>query len=310
MIEKNSKILIIGASGFVGKNLVKKFKILGFNNLLTPSSKELNVLDFENVSEYFYENKPHSVIFLAAEYGGVNACKVNAPEYLSKNSYMALNVLNNAIKNNVHKFIYISSATIYPENSPQPIKEEYLLSGKLVPSVEGYALAKILGTKLTYMIGEKYGVPYFTLVPTNMYGPYDRFGDPNSNVVSSLIWKIHHAKVEDKPYVELFGTGTPKRDLLFVEDFVDAVIYFLLDYNGNEWINIGSNDEISIKELALLLKEIIGYKGEICFNKNYPDGAARRLLCIEKAKKLGWSPKINVYEGLEKTYKWFLNNIK
>ena len=309
---RNKKILLLGCSGFVGRNLKLALENGGCNDIICLGQKDLDLLDRAAVKDFFYTTGKdvEIVFFLAAQYGGIKACRENAPEYLMSNSSMVINTVEASLLLDVEKFIYVSSAVIYPVDSLQPYKEEYLLNGQLEKNVEGYALAKIVGTKLCQLIGEKYGRNFFSVVPTNMYGPYDRFYDPNSNVVASLITKFHEAKKNGSGYVELYGTGRARRDLLFVEDLVDALIFLAENYHGHDLINIGSGNDITISDLANITKEIVGYDGEIVFNKNYPDGAMKKLLDISKIRQIRWEPKHNIYEGIKLTYKWFIDNMK
>jgi len=268
------------------------------------------LLDSNQVQNYMREETPSYIFMLAANYGGILACKKNPGKYLYNNSVMALNVINSAYEIKSNKLVYVSSSVIYPKNSPQPFKEDCLLNGKLDENTEGYALAKILGVKLCQLYNKQYGINFFSAVPPNMYGPFDRFYDNNANVLSSIITKIHEAKMNNKESVELFGTGKPKREFLFVDDFSDALIFLAKNFEGGDNINVGSGEETSIAELAQIVKEVIEYEGEIIFNPKYPDGVMRKILDSSKINSLGWQANTSLKEGIIKTYDWFSNYYK
>lgn len=298
----------MGGSGFVGKNFIKKLISYNYKNLLYPSSTDLDLLNPSKVNQYLKKEKPKYIFLIAASYGGIFSCKENIGKYLYDNSMIALNVIHSAHVNNIEKLIYVSSSTIYPKSCPQPMKEEYLLTGKLEENIEGYGLSKILGVKMCELYNKQYDDNFFSVIPTNMFGPYDRFYDKNSNVLAALITKIYEAKKNKSETVELFGTGTPKREFLYVEDFSEALIFLANNYNNSYRLNIGSGEEVSISELADKIKSIIGYRGKIIFNPNYPDGSKRKLLDSTRVNNLGWKAETKLEKGIEKTYKWFLEN--
>jgi GDP-L-fucose synthase len=298
----------LGGSGFVGKNFIKKLISYNYKNLLYPSSTDLDLLNPSKVNQYLKKEKPKYIFLIAASYGGIFSCKENIGKYLYDNSMIALNVIHSAHVNNIEKLIYVSSSTIYPKSCPQPMKEEYLLTGKLEENIEGYGLSKILGVKMCELYNKQYDDNFFSVIPTNMFGPYDRFYDKNSNVLAALITKIYEAKKNKSETVELFGTGTPKREFLYVEDFSEALIFLANNYNNSYRLNIGSGEEVSISELADKIKSIIGYRGKIIFNPNYPDGSKRKLLDSTRVNNLGWKAETKLEKGIEKTYKWFLEN--
>lgn len=266
------------------------------------------MLNSIRVNQYLKKEKPKYIFLLAAKYGGIFSCKENIGKYLYENSMIALNVIHSAHVNNIEKLIFVSSSTIYPESSPQPMKEEYLLTGKLEENIEGYGLSKILGVKMCELYNKQYNDTFFSVIPTNMYGPYDRFYDKNSNVLAALITKIYEAKKNNYESVELFGTGTPRREFLYVEDFAEALIFLAKNYNNSYRLNIGSGEEVSISELADKVKSVIGYRGKIIFNPKYPDGAKRKLLDSTKVNNLGWKAETKLEKGIKKTYEWFLAN--
>jgi len=311
-MEKGKKILVTGSNGMVGKSLVKRLREEGENNLLLPSSKELDLRNQKDVENYFEMNKPEYVFHLAAKVGGIAANMAAPAEFLYDNLAMETNVIESARKNSVKKLLFLGSSCIYPRECEQPMKEESLLTGKLEPTNEGYALAKICGLKLCEYYNKQYGTDFINLMPPNIYGPNDHFGSESSHVVSAQITKFNDAKIQGKEVVELWGTGSAKREFLFVEDAADAMVYFMNNYSAKEigpFINIGSGEEISIKDLAYLVKEIIGYSRELKFNQNPKmDGMPRKLLDNSKAANLGWKAKISLKNGLEKTIEWYLKN--
>lgn len=311
-MEKGKKILVTGGNGMVGKSLVKRLREEGENNLLLPSSKELDLRNQKDVENYFEINKPEYVFHLAAKVGGIAANMAAPTEFLDDNLAMETNVIISARKNSVKKLLFLGSSCIYPRECEQPMKEESLLTGKLEPTNEGYALAKICGLKLCEYSNRQYGTDFISLMPPNIYGPNDHFGSESSHVVSAQITKFNDAKIQGKEFVGLWGTGSAKREFLFVEDAADAMIYFMNNYPADKigpFVNIGSGEEISIKDLAYLIKDIIGYDGKLQFNQNSNlDGMPRKLLDNSKAANLGWKAKTSFKEGLEKTIDWYLKN--
>lgn len=312
MVLKNKKILITGANGMVGKSLLKKLSEEGCINLLTPNSKELDLRNQTEVENYFKKHKPEYVFHLAAKVGGIAANISSPAEFLYDNLAMETNIIESSRKNSVQKLLFLGSSCIYPRECPQPMKEEYLLSGKLEPTNEGYALAKISGLKLCEYYNKQYGTNFLNLMPPNLYGFNDHFEKEKSHVISSLITKFNHAKENKIDFVEVWGTGSSRREFLFVDDCSDAMVYFMKNYSAKEispFINIGSNEDISIKELAFLIKDLTGYTGEIKFDSTKPDGMPKKLLDSSKASALGWNATTNLKEGLKKTIDWYLRQI-
>ncbi len=295
----------------VGRSLVRKLKERGYAHLLTPSSKELDLRNQNEVEKYFKENKPNFVFHLAAKVGGIAANIESPADFLYYNLIMQSNVIEAARKYKVEKLLFLGSSCIYPKNSPQPMKEEYLLTGKLEPTNEGYGISKIAGLKMCQYYNKQYGTNFINLMPCNLYGPNDHFDPEKSHVVPALILKFHKAKNENSDFVEIWGTGNVKRELLFVEDLTDAIMYFMLNYDVKEldpFINIGYGKDVTIKELAFMIKDAVGYNGEIRFNPEKPEGMSEKLVDLTKSKKLGWEHKTDLKEGLKKTYEWFLKN--
>ena len=308
-MDKNSRIFITGSNGMVGTSLKKMLRKKGFKNLLTPSSSELDLRNQKETEEYFKKNKIECVIHLAAKVGGIAANIKYPADYLYDNLVMALNVIEASRKYDVKKLLFLGSSCVYPRDSPQPMKEEYLLTGKLEPTNEGYALAKIAGLKLCEYYNKQHGTNFISLMPCNICGPHDKFDSEESHVIPALISKFHHAKENNADYVEVWGTGKARRESLFVDDLADAIIYFMLNYNKDKlspFLNIGAGEDASIHELALIIQDIVGYKGKIRLDTSKPDGMPKKLLDVSKAPKLGWKAKVSLKEGLKKTYKWYL----
>ena len=308
-MNKKSKIYITGSSGMVGKTLTNKLKDEGFENIITTTSKELNLKNQYKVNKFFKEKKPEYIFHLAAKVGGIGANIKSPAEFLNDNLQINSNVINAAHKNKTKKLLYLGSSCIYPKECKQPMKEEYLLSGKLEPTNEGYSIAKIAGLKLCEFYSKQYGDNFISLMPPNLYGINEKFDSKNSHVVASLIKKFHKAKINNEKEVIVWGTGKARREFLYVNDIIDAMIYFMKYENSKDlapFTNIGSNTDISIYDLAKLIKKITKFKGNIELDKTKPDGMPKKLLDTSKANDLGWKSKTTLEEGLKKTYKWFL----
>jgi GDP-L-fucose synthase len=307
-MNKFSKVLITGASGMVGISLVNVLQKKGYKNLLTPSAKELNLKNQKDVDIYFKKNKIDYVFHLAAKVGGIATNIASPGEFMYDNLIMECNIIESSKNNGIRKLLFLGSSCIYPKNSKQPMKEEYLLDGKLEPTNEGYALAKIAGLKLCEYYNKQYGTNFISLMPCNIYGVNDHFNLKNSHVISALITKFHNAKKNKLPFVEVWGTGNARREFLYVEDIANAMVYFMEKYNAKDlpsFINIGVGEDISIKDLSNLIKETVGYRGDIKFNTSKPDGMKKKLLDISLAKKFGWKNKIDLKNGLKLTYNWY-----
>src|SRR3989344_8994433 len=284
-MDKNSKILITGSGGMVGSALIRRLKKGGYKNLLIPNSKELDLRKQMHVENYFKKNKPEYVFHIAAKVGGIKA-NINYPaEFLYDNLLMQNNAIESARKFGVKKLLFLGSSCIYPREASQPMKEELLLSGKLESTNEGYAIAKIAGLKLCEYYNKQYNTNFISLMPCNLYGINDHFELENSHVISALILKFHNAKKKNLTFVDIWGSGNARREFLFVDDAADAILYFMLNYDAKDlmpFVNIGYGKDVSIKHLAFMIKDIIGFKGEIKFDASKPEGMLRKLLDITK----------------------------
>lgn len=280
----------------------------GYNNIIGRTSKELDLRNQADVEDFFAEEKPEYVVLAAAKVGGIMANIEKPAEFLYDNLAIQNNIIHSSYKNNVKKLLFLGSSCIYPRLSPQPMKEEYLLDGKVEPTNEGYAIAKIAGMKLCEMYNRQYGTNYISVMPCNLYGPGDNFDKLHSHVVPALIRKFHEAKLYNEKEVSIWGTGSARRELLFVEDLADACLYLMENFSGSNFFNIGTGRDISIKDLSELIKDITGYKGNVVFDIAKPDGMPQKLLDVTNIKKAGWHYKTKLRDGLEMTYKWYLEN--
>ncbi len=286
----------------VGSAIVRKLNKEGYTNLVFRSSKDLDLRNQEAVNHFFDLEQPEYVFFAAAKVGGIHANNTFKADFIYENLMIECNVINASHKCSVKKLLFLGSSCIYPKFAEQPINEDSLLTGLLEPTNEPYALAKIAGLKMCDYYREQYGCDYISLMPTNLYGPNDNYDLNNSHVIPAMLRKFHEAKLSDQKQVELWGTGSPLREFLHVDDLADACYYFMLNYSDSGHINIGTGGDISIKELAEMIQKIVGYTGEIFWNTKYPDGTPRKLLNIEKAKELGWQSSIAIKQGLEIVY--------
>jgi len=303
------KLLILGKTGMVGSSILR-IASKKYLNILSPSRKELDLFDKKTVQAYFRKQKPDIIILAAARVGGIYANDSYSADFIYENILIQTNVISSAHEEQIKKLVFLASSCIYPKKSKQPIKEEYLLSGKLEETNESYAVAKISGIKMIEAFRRQYNDNFISVMPTNIYGINDNFHNMNSHVVPALISKFYNAVIGKKDKVVLWGTGKAKRDLLYVDDLADAVLYIVNYYNKKELINIGSGEEISIKLLAKKISNIFNYKGKIIFDDKYPDGTLRKLLDISKINKIGWKKKYSLDQGLKKTINWFLKNQK
>ena len=308
-LKKNSKIYLAGHTGLVGSAILKELKDQGYTNILTKSHKELDLLHSEDVVNFLQKEKPEYIILAAAKAGGIIANSTYPAEFIYENLQIQNNIIHNSYLNNVKKLVFLGSSCIYPRNCPQPIKEEYLLTGELEPTNEPYAISKIAGVKMCDSYNKQYGTHFICVMPTNIYGINAGFHPDKSHVIPGLINRIHSAKVKNLPSASIWGTGKAKREFLYSQDLANACVYLLENYSGNEILNIGTGKDLTIKELAEMICDVIEYKGNLLFDSTKPDGTPRKLLDISKLTKLGWKAKTNLKDGLIKTYNWYLKNI-
>lgn len=308
-MQKDSKIFIAGSRGLVGSAILRKLISEGFQNILTPSIDEVDLTDQFSTRKYFEENKPEYVFLAAAKVGGILANNTYPAEFIYDNVMIESNIIHSAYLTGVEKLLFLGSSCIYPKFAEQPIKESSLLTGELEPTNEPYAIAKILGIKMCQSYHRQYGVNFISAMPTNLYGINDNFDLNNSHVLPALIRKFHEAKINNIPSVELWGTGSPYREFLFVDELADACCFLMQNYNEPEIVNIGTGEDITIKELADLIRSIIGFNGEIIWDTTKPDGTPRKLLDVNKLNSLGWKSSLSLKEGIEKTYKWYLSTV-
>jgi len=295
---KTSKIYVAGANGMVGSAIVRKLQSAGFNNLITPSSKELDLRNQSAVNSFFEQEQPELVFLAAAKVGGIVANNTYRAEFLYDNLMITANVIEAAHRHGVAKLLFLGSSCIYPKLAPQPLKEEYLLTGLLEETNEPYAIAKIAGIKLCEAYRDQYGCNFISAMPTNLYGPGDNYDLEKSHVIPALIRKIHTAKQNNAPIVEIWGSGNPLREFLHVDDLADACFYLMHNYDERQFVNVGTGEDISIRHLAELIGKIIGYTGEFVFNSDRPDGTPRKLMDISILKDRDWTASISLEEGL------------
>ena len=307
-MKKDAKIYVAGHRGLVGSAIMRKLKKEGYNNLVYRTSSELDLRRQEKVEQFFEKEKPEYVILAAAKVGGIQANDKYSAEFLYDNLMIESNVIDAAYKNDVKKLLFLGSSCIYPKFADQPMKEDYLLSGKLESTNEGYAVAKITGIKLCEHYNKQYDTNFVSAMPTNLYGPNDNFDLETSHVLPALIRKFHEAKVNDKEEVVIWGTGKPRREFLHVDDLADSLLYLMNNYDGDQFVNVGVGKDISILELAELIKDIVGFEGEIVNDLSKPDGTPRKLLDVTRLNDLGWEAQISLEEGIKDTYQWFKEN--
>ena len=309
MINKNSKIFLAGHRGLVGSAIFRLLKKEGYTNIITKTRKDLDLLDDKKVHEFFQTEKPEYVFLAAAKVGGIIANSEKPAEFIYENLKIESNIIHNSYLSGVKKLLFLGSSCIYPKLAKQPIKEEYLLSGYLEESNIAYAVAKIAGIVMAQKYNEQYGTNFISAMPSNLYGPGDNFNLNDSHVLPALIRKFHEAKENNKSSVEVWGSGSPKREFIYIDDLAEASLFLMNNYNDSEIINIGTGEDFSIKELAEIIKEETGFKGEIKWDTSKPDGTPRKLLDVSKLKSLGWQPSISLKKGIERTYEWFLDNL-
>jgi GDP-L-fucose synthase len=301
-MEKNAKIYIAGHRGMVGSAIKRALEKKGFSNFICRTSKELDLKNQEAVNNFFGAEKPDYVFVAAAKVGGILANNTYRAEFLYDNLMIEANIIQAAYQFKVKKMLFLGSSCIYPKLAPQPLKEEYLLTGLLEPTNEPYAIAKIAGIKMADAFRDQYGCNFISAMPTNLYGPNDNYDLNNSHVLPALLRKFHHAKANNQTEVEIWGTGSPLREFLHVDDLADACLFLMENFNEKGFVNVGYGEDISIKDLAYLIKEVVGFEGELVFDESKPDGAPRKLMDNSKINNMGWSPKISLKEGVSMVY--------
>ncbi len=307
-MEKPAKIYVAGHAGLVGSALVRRLHGAGYKNLILQSQADLDLRDQALVAAFFAQERPDYVFLAAARVGGIWANQTHPAEFIYDNLMIQTNIIHQAYLQGVKKLLFLGSSCIYPKFSPQPMREEYLLDGKLEPTNEPYAVAKIAGIKMCQSYNRQYGTRFIAVMSTNLYGPGDNFDPKNSHVIPGLIRKFHEAKSAGAPEVVIWGTGTPRREFLYADDLADACLFLMLRYESDEIINIGTGRDLTIRELAELIATVVGFQGRLVFDPNYPDGTPRKLLDNSRLRAMGWQASTQLPEGLVKTYARFLEN--
>lgn len=307
-MNKDARVYVAGHRGMVGSAIVRALKKQGYKNILLKTSAELDLKNQQAVNDFFAEQKPDYVFLAAARVGGIHANDTYPADFIRDNLQIQTNVIDAAYRNNCKKLLFLGSTCIYPKMAPQPIKEEYLLTGPLEPTNEWYAIAKIAGLKMCAAYRRQYGFDAISIMPANLYGTGDNFGLENSHVLPALIRRFHDAKINKDKSVTVWGTGSPRREFLHVDDLADAVLFLMENYSDEEAVNIGVGDDISIKDVASMIKDVVGFEGELLFDSTKPDGTPRKLVDVAKLNSLGWYAKTRLEEGLRDTYDWFLEH--
>jgi GDP-L-fucose synthase len=301
-------VFVAGHRGLVGSAVTRRLEQDGYKALIQRTRDELDLLDPQAVKRFMEAERPQYVVVAAAKVGGILANDTLPADFIRENLAVQLNVIESAYRYGVEKLLFLGSSCIYPRHAPQPIKEEYLLTGQLEPTNEAYAIAKIAGIKLCQSYNRQYGTNFISVMPTNLYGPGDNFDLSSSHVLPALIRKFHDAQEMRLPEVTVWGTGTPRREFLHVDDLADACVFLMQHHDGSDIVNIGYGSDVSIREVALLVREIVGFEGEVVFDTSKPDGMPRKLLDCSRLAALGWSPKIPLRQGIERTYQWYLSH--
>ncbi len=307
-MDKGAKIYVAGHRGLVGSAIVKNLKLKGYTNIISRTHKELDLTNQMAVMEFFETDKPDYVVLAAAKVGGINANNTIPADFIYENMQIQCNVIKSSHDFKVKKLLFLGSTCIYPKMATQPISEDALLTGPLEETNEAYAVAKISGLEMCKFFKRQYGDNFISCMPTNLYGPNDNFELDSSHVMPALIRKFYEAKINELPKVECWGTGTPLREFLYVDDMADACVYLLENYDGEQHVNIGTGKEISIKQLAETIQNVVGYKGDIVWNIAMPDGTPRKLTNVNKLHSLGWQHKVDLEEGAKLVYDWFVEN--
>jgi GDP-L-fucose synthase len=304
-VRRSARIYVAGHTGLVGSALVRRLRAAGHGNLLTPTRSQLDLTLADPVNDFFREERPEYVFLAAARVGGIMANATFPVEFLRENLLIQLNVLHAAADVGVERLLFLGSSCIYPKHAPQPMKEEHLLTGPLEPTNEPYAIAKIAGIKLCQAYARQHGADFVSVMPTNLYGPGDNFDLQTSHVLPALLRKFHEAREEGHPEVEIWGTGTPRREFMHVDDLADACLFLMQHPAPPDLINVGVGRDISIRELAELIQEVVGYRGKLRFDTSKPDGTPRKLLDVSAISRLGWTPQVPLRDGIEATYLWY-----
>lgn len=308
-MNKTDKIFVAGHRGLVGSAIVRNLESKGYTNIVKRTHKELDLTNQAAVYDFFAQEKPDVVVLAAAKVGGINANNTTPAEFAYENMQIQCNVINAAHVNKVKKLLFLGSTCIYPRMAPQPIPEDALLTGPLEVTNEAYAIAKISGLEMCKFYKRQYGDDFISCMPTNLYGPHDNYDLAGSHVMPAMIRKFHDAKVNGAKSVELWGTGSPLREFLYVDDMADACVFLLENYSGEQHVNIGTGKEVTIKELAETVKKTVGFEGEIVWNTDMPDGTPRKLTDVTKLHNLGWTHKVELEEGVKLAYDWFKDNV-
>jgi GDP-L-fucose synthase len=307
-MDTQAKIYVAGHNGLVGSAIVRALGAKGYRNVLQRSSRDLDLRNQAAVDGFFAAEQPDYVFLSAAKVGGIQANNTYRAEFLYDNLMIEANIIHSAYRHGAQKLLFLGSSCIYPKLCPQPMKEDYLLTGFLEPTNEPYAIAKIAGLKLCENYCRQYGVDFISAMPTNLYGINDNFDLANSHVLPALMRKFHEAKINGEPTVTVWGTGTPLREFLYVDDLADALIFLMQNYSETDFVNVGTGQEVSIKDLALTMKAVVGYPGELVFDTSKPDGTPRKLLDVSRLAAAGWTAKTDLKTGIEATYAWYLEH--
>ena len=307
-MNKNDKIYVAGHRGLVGGAITRNLQARGYHNLLVRTHAELDLCDQQATETFFAQHKPDHVFLAAARVGGILANSDFPAEFIRDNLAVQTNVIHAAYRTDVQRLLFLGSSCIYPKRCPQPMQEEHLLSGPLEPTNRPYALAKIAGIEMCWSYNRQYGTRYLAAMPTNLYGPGDNYHPQNSHVIPALIRKVHEAKLQGQGEITIWGTGSPRREFLHVDDCADAVVHLMKAYSGDQHVNVGSGSDLTILELVHMICEVVGFQGAIAHDTSKPDGTPRKLMSAEKLRAQGWSPRISLRDGLRTTYQWYLEN--
>jgi len=308
-MDQQARVFVAGHRGLVGGALCRKLHQEGFRNILVRSRSELDLTDQVATSKFFAREKPEYVLLAAAKVGGIVANDTAPADFIRDNLLIQSNVIDAAYRVGIKKLLFLGSSCIYPKLCPQPIKEEYLLSGPLEPTNEAYAIAKIAGIRMCQAYNRQYGTNFISVMPTNLYGPGDNFDLTSSHVLPALIRKFHEATVSGASVVTIWGTGGPRREFLHVDDLADACLFLLQNYDDSEVINVGVGEDLTIRELAELISDVVGFRGELVYDRSKPDGTPRKLLDVSRLRALGWSSRIGLREGIEQSYRWYREKV-